>query len=64
VVLHLEVGLHGAQRLMRPLLERMLGRNLAGDAERLRDLVRAERRSTPAWISSAQQVVTKSQRAT
>jgi uncharacterized protein YndB with AHSA1/START domain len=47
VVLHLEVGLHGAQRLMRPVLERMLGGNLAGDSERLRGLVLAQRRSVP-----------------
>jgi uncharacterized membrane protein len=64
VELQLEVDVIGAQVLMKPLLKRLLGNNLTGDVERLRDLVRSERRSPAQPSSSAQQVVAKSSRPT
>jgi len=47
VELHLEVDVRGLQVLMKPLLRRMLGASLAGDVERLRALVDADRGRAP-----------------
>lgn len=42
VSLGITVRPHGAERLLVPMVRRLLGRNLAGDLDRLRDLVAAE----------------------